>query len=288
MNSYAGVQITTPNYFVVNGTSSGYRNVNTSYLMTVNKNSSGNSAYFYGNVNINGTLNSKSVSDLATQTWVNGKGYTTTSYVDTVVSGCATYSYVNNAVNDLFDSIPGWTDDINADWSSNTQSITYKNSSSGYYGARTGWVSDNFEKKSSDERIKTNIQDLKDISAFYNRLSPKEFDYKPGTWYADHNGHSYGLIAQDVIKLLSEFGIDWRKNQIIGEYDTNDTELAYGIAKYVNAPTYYKINYEELHAWHIQMIQNQQREIEQLKFQNQNLQSQINLIMDRITQLENK
>ena len=50
----------------------------------------------------------------------------------------------------------------------------------------------------SDMVLKTNINPLVDAEAIINRLFGVEYDWKNGT------GHSYGLLAQDVEKVLPD------------------------------------------------------------------------------------
>jgi hypothetical protein len=50
----------------------------------------------------------------------------------------------------------------------------------------------------SDMTLKTNINPLTDVEAIINRLFGVEYDWKNGT------GHSYGLLAQDVEKVLPD------------------------------------------------------------------------------------
>lgn len=113
-------------------------------------------------------------------------------------------------------------------------------------------------KGASDVRMKEDIQDLSDISDIYNRLRPVEFKYHHDLYGYDRYKH-YGLIAQEL-----EETIDSSENlYLVHKVDIEDNTFN---EAFVTCDTsYYLINYEDLHAWHIQMIQKQQRKIEELE-----------------------
>ena len=67
----------------------------------------------------------------------------------------------------------------------------------------------------------------------------------------------------------------------------SETDLDVPIGQYTGGH-YYILNYESLHALHIQMIQKQQHEIESLKQENISLKGEIEIIKQRIQNLEVK
>ena len=97
----------------------------------------------------------------------------------------------------------------------------------------------------SDRRLKTKIKNIsKDFAkTLIMSIKPKEFRYKnsPETL-------QYGVIAQDVLKILNDCGI------------TQDTRICYGSEEEM-----YGVEYRQFIAPIISVIQSQQEEIDSLK-----------------------
>lgn len=122
--------------------------------------------------------------------------------------------------------------------------------SNGGQGATTGWCAATFQyKSSSDMRLKYDIQTPLGILNMYQGLKPKQYRFKDTK---ENDKVHYGLLAQQVINLLSENGIDYQDTNLI-EIVENAPGRDDGM--YCSGGTHYRINYEELHAWHILAIQ---------------------------------
>lgn len=255
----------------------------TNYLLSVQSNSSGNSAYFYGKVKIDGGLDATVTkalnADYATKA---GSAGTADSAEYATEAGSLSGGISWNDISgkpDIPSDIPSSSDiptktlDLNA--SGNSNGISFANASDWDKAARMGWVDDNYEKKDSDERIKTDILSFKNIESSYMKLKPVSFRFKPVKGKDNNNNLRYGLIAQDVMKIYP-----------ISEYDMvtvlNDADGFYN--NYVNGE-YYGINYNNFHALHIYMIQKQQKEIEQLKQDNIYLKGELEIIKQKLMEV---
>lgn len=89
---------------------------------------------------------------------------------------------------------------------------------------------------SSDRRLKGDIADLGDVSEGYRKLMPKTFVFNDD----ENKRKRYGLIAQEVMEGLPELVTE-------------------------NKEGYYGIAYEQLHAFHIKMIQTLMNRVEELE-----------------------
>lgn len=164
----------------------------------------------------------------------------------------APWSGITNKPNLAYMSdLPTSTDELSvADYAGNGNAINFADTSGGSRGATIKYVD---SKSSSDIRLKVDIGDLQDISENYMKLKPKRFKFNPIVSESEEKNHQrYGLIAQDVQ------GIDNDLIVVRSTYSGTPEEKLCG--KYQ-----LNINYQDLHAWHIQMIQDQQRKIEELE-----------------------
>ena len=102
----------------------------------------------------------------------------------------------------------------------------------------------------SDIRLKTNIQPISGSLNKLEQLRPVEFD-----WLVDRDRHEYGLIAQEVEKVLPEIVVE---NKAIG-----DTK------KFLNdldgTEDFKTVDYSKLNVLLIDAIKEQQKQIEELK-----------------------
>lgn len=123
---------------------------------------------------------------------------------------------------------------------------------------------------SSDKRLKNNIQSLRDIKSVYMAMCPVEYTWKPG-YITQHTGLQFGLIAQDLEKILQDAGLS-DSGLVLKENAEEDEKAIHGDSKT------WKIDKENLHAMHIQMIQMQQKEIELLKQKNEELERRLSAL----------
>ena len=135
----------------------------------------------------------------------------------------------------------------------------------------------------SDRRIKDHITDLpEELEVAYLNLHPVKFRYKPGLKSSDSRQYHYGFISQELEKALLDVGIKERDTSLY-EYLPVDTDEHVDL--YVDDKLHH-VNYRELHAMHVQMIQKQQKEIEELKRENKNLSEQMKDFEQRLSALE--
>jgi hypothetical protein len=136
----------------------------------------------------------------------------------------------------------------------------------------------------SDRRIKDHITDLpEELEAAYLNLHPVKFRYKPGLKSSDSRQYHYGFISQELEKALLDVGIREHDTSLY-EYLPVDTDEHVDL--YVDDKLHH-VNYRELHAMHVQMIQKQQKEIEKLKQENKNMSEQMKDFEQRLSALDN-
>lgn len=151
---------------------------------------------------------------------------------------------------------------INASLSETSNGLgNYIRFANGGEGATTGWCANTFQyKSSSDMRLKKNIQSINDrLMDVYMSLKPKTYQMKDAKEDATIR---YGLLAQQVISAMEKHGINPDEQNLI-EVVENAPRRDDGM--YCKEGTHYRLNYENLHALHISMIQKQHEEIEMLK-----------------------
>lgn len=213
--------------------------------------------------------------DLLSVTDANGENLATESYVDNSLSGYATKSELPS----------GYFTDV--DYTLNDSSTTkysprHFNKMSDF-GSRESTLDIEgllISIPSSDRRLKDNIQSLRDIKSVYMAMCPVEYTWKPG-YITQHTGLQFGLIAQDLEKILQDAGLS-DSGLVLKEDAEEDEKAIHGDSKT------WKIDKENLHAMHIQMIQNQQKEIEELKRENKKLSEQMKEFEQRLSALERK
>ena len=112
----------------------------------------------------------------------------------------------------------------------------------------------------SDIRVKNNISEMPDISEIYNRIKLYKFKYQQDIVDADNLWH-WGILAQPTEELFNEYGYTLDDFSLIRKNDPNPDLHE---DRYVKDKIY-RVTSNEFHAMHIQMIQKQQKEIEELK-----------------------
>lgn len=213
--------------------------------------------------------------DLSSVTDANGENLATESYVDNSLSDYATKSELPS----------GYFTDV--DYTLNNNSTTkysprHFNKMSDF-GSRESTLDIEgllISIPSSDKRLKNNIQSLRDIKSVYMAMRPVEYTWKSG-YITQHTGLQFGLIAQDLEKILEDAGLS-DSGLVLKEDAEEDEKAIHGDSKT------WKIDKENLHAMHIQMIQKQQKEIEALKRENKNLSERMKDFERRLSALERK
>lgn len=211
--------------------------------------------------------------DLLSVTDANGENLATESYVDNSLSDYATKSELPS----------GYFTDV--DYTLNDSSTTK------YSPRHFNKVSDFGSREStldiegllisipsSDKRLKNNIQSLRDIKSVYMAMCPVEYTWKPG-YITQHTGLQFGLIAQDLEKILQDAGLS-DSGLVLKEDAEEDEKAIHGDSKT------WKIDKENLHAMHIQMIQMQQKEIELLQQKNEDLERRLSVLERSVSHAE--
>lgn len=212
--------------------------------------------------------------DLLSVTDANGENLATESYVDNSLSDYATKSELPS----------GYFTDV--DYTLNDSSTTK------YSPRHFNKVSDFGSREStldiegllisipsSDKRLKNNIQSLRDIKSVYMAMRPVEYTWKSG-YITQHTGLQFGLIAQDLEKILQDAGLS-DSGLVLKEDAEEDEKAIHGDSKT------WKIDKENLHAMHIQMIQMQQKEIELLQQKNEDLERRLSVLERSVSHAEN-
>ena len=157
-------------------------------------------------------------------------------------------------------------------------SLSYKKSEV----VNVNYGSNNYQpKSSSDLRLKKEIISLTDIRQIYLAFKPKSYKFKD-TKYENNEKIHAGLIAQQVIKVLTDNGINWKDIDLVEEYKCRD----YMNEGQYTGETAYRINYENLHAYHIAFSQEMYKEIQILKEENNKKDEEISKLKERLDKLE--
>lgn len=212
--------------------------------------------------------------DLLSVTDANGENLATESYVDNSLSDYATKSELPS----------GYFTDV--DYTLNDKSTTkysprHFNKVSNF-GSRESTLDIEgllISIPSSDKRLKNNIQSLRDIKSVYMEMRPVEYTWKDG-YITQHKGLQFGLIAQDLEKILQDAGLS-DSGLVLKEDAEEDEKAIHGDSKT------WKIDKENLHAMHIQMIQMQQKEIELLQQKNEDLERRLSALERSVSHAEN-
>ena len=212
--------------------------------------------------------------DLGTVTDSNEENLATESYVDNSLSDYATKSELPSG---YFTDVDYTLNDI----STTKYSPRHFNKVSNF-GSRESTLDIEgllISIPSSDKRLKNNIQSLRDIKSVYMAMCPVEYTWKPG-YITQHTGLQFGLIAQDLEKILQDAGLS-DSGLVLKENAEEDEKAIHGDSKT------WKIDKENLHAMHIQMIQMQQKEIELLQQKNEDLERRLSALERSVNHAEN-
>ena len=206
------------------------------------------------------------------QNWVTSQGYAKTSDIPSVPSS----TYLDNRY--MHDKVSGGSDGTGSVF---VHAIYY---SSGTLTVTTASVS------SSDERLKTNISDMPDMESVYLKFKPKKFRFDDRLKGYDHRWH-YGLFAQTVEKDLADSGIFLDDTGLIWKEPVYDD---FHEREVIGDESVYKLDKDELHAMHIQMIQklwnrcnDQQDKINDLIFKNLELSGELSILKREMEEIAN-
>ena len=169
---------------------------------------------------------------------------------------------------------PSWTEIGSNSWVVTSFSLSKSGSSIS--------VSGNHIKKSlSDQRLKEYLGKLDERYAdFYKMLNPIIFKFHDDI--PTIKGKHFGLYANEVADALDKANIDRSGLRLVWQSEV-DSEAHED--RYVNDKTW-NLDYDELHALHIYMIQGQQKEIEQLKSDNFALKGEVDILKQRLGKME--
>lgn len=133
----------------------------------------------------------------------------------------------------------------------------------------------------SDERLKTDIKPLGDVKDIYMDFEPISYHFKRGLKGYEKE-LQYGLSAQKVQKAFEDHGV-------------TDNALVWKVApdkdfredKYTGNKAVYKLDKDQLHAMHIQMIQMQQKRIEELEKKCSDFERRLSALERSVSHAEN-
>ena len=205
------------------------------------------------------------------QNWVSNQGYAKSSDIPSVPSS----SYLDSRY--MHDKQSGGSDGTGSIF---VHGVYY---SSGVLTVTTASVS------SSDERLKTNISDMPDMEVIYLKFKPKKFRFDDRLKGYDHRWH-YGLLAQSVEKIMIAAGIFPDDAGLIWKEPVYDD---FHEREVIGDESVYKLDKDELHAMHIQMIQklwnrcnDQQSEINDLRFKNLELSGELSILKREMEEIK--
>ena len=122
---------------------------------------------------------------------------------------------------------------------------------------------------------------MENIDEIYLSFKPKFYRFKDEKVENNEKIRS-GLLAQQVIAILQENDEDWKQNDLVEEYNCRE----YMDEGQYTGDTAYRINYENLHAYHIAFAQSMYKKIETLEKQNKEKDEKINDLEQRLSKLE--
>lgn len=124
----------------------------------------------------------------------------------------------------------------------------------------------------SDFRLKRDFRRIQGIENTYLSFKPYDYRFKSQSEFYNQKIHS-GLLGQQVIKALEKNGLDWTDYDLIETFKP-DGEIS-DEGQYVGQEGY-RVNYNNLHAWHIYMVQNLYNQFEQFQNRIEELENELN------------
>lgn len=188
---------------------------------------------------------------------------------------------INKSIDDIKNSIPsnyitGFSGSAGA-----SEGVYYSIYTSGSTIIGKKMSYSDLKTKLSDKRLKKNVRKMPDIKELYMSLQPMEYEYKSDIMLGTKK--EFGVIAQTTRKDLQEHGINSDEYDIVRESDPlPDTKEG----KYAKDKVL-RVDYDQFHAMHIQMIQRQQKEIELLKQKNEELERRLSALERSVSHAEN-
>lgn len=188
---------------------------------------------------------------------------------------------INKSIDDIKNSIPsnyitGFSGSAGA-----SEGVYYSIYTSGSTIMGKKMSYQDLKTKLSDKRLKKNVRKMPDIKELYMSLQPMEYEYKSDIMLGTKK--EFGVIAQTTRKDLQEHGINPDEYDIVRESDPlPDTKEG----KYAKDKVL-RVDYDQFHAMHIQMIQSQQKEIELLKQKNEDLERRLSALERSVSHAEN-
>lgn len=125
---------------------------------------------------------------------------------------------------------------------------------------------------SSDRRLKDDINELDEkLINTYMSLKPSSYVFKDdGAYHKD--GHEFGLIAQDIIKAFTDNNLDFNDYTLVNVENTLDNKQKEILG---GDDHYYSVDYDNLHALHILVNKNQEKRIQILENEIENLKKEL-------------
>jgi hypothetical protein len=155
-----------------------------------------------------------------------------------------------NASNQSFFGYGGYSSNIGSTYfDGNAVNIRSKSNiactASGTIGGNKSWTN------SSDERLKTAIEDIPEVFAqIWMELTPKMFEWNE----LNHTDgkKQFGLIAQEAITIFNKYGVDYTEFDFISIIPVNEVD-------------YFAITYDHYHMLTAQVLKNTVNELHSLK-----------------------
>lgn len=135
--------------------------------------------------------------------------------------------------------------------------------------------------KGSDGRLK-DISEIPDFEKVYMDFKPIKFKYKDGLLGYDKGVH-FGLEARETKEVFEKNGFHYDDFAMVW---TEKPKEKWNENQYVLDDKLYRLDKDELHALHIQMIQKHQKKIKQLELENFTLNGEIDILKQRLNQME--
>ena len=102
-------------------------------------------------------------------------------------------------------------------------------------------------------------------------LKPSSYVFKDdGAYHKD--GHEFGLIAQDIIQAFTDNDLDFNDYTLVNVENTLDNKQREILG---GDDHYYSVDYDNLHALHILVNKNQEKRIQILENEIENLKKEL-------------